>query len=95
MEWTAEAKELQRAEYLEYLKEGGTREVLFCVESWKTYPPEKGIEHVMIEKVRRATTGSKARIHDMGDECVAPNGKPQPTLHTHIDGTASSPRRTS
>lgn len=84
--WTAEAKERQREAYLEYLKGGGANEVLFCVEALKTYPPDKGIELVIIERVRRAMTGSKARINDVGDECVAPNGKPLPTLHTHVDG---------
>ena len=86
VEWTAEAKERQQEEYLKEARAGHPREVLFCVESWKTHPPDKGIELVIIEKIRRAGTGGKTRIHDIGDECVAPNGKPLPTLHTHIDG---------
>jgi hypothetical protein len=69
-----------------FLTRSSDREVLYCVESWKTLPADRGIERVIIEKVRQVRTGEVLGIVDIGAECVGLKGESRPMIHTHADG---------
>jgi len=70
----------------EYRFEETGREEMFCVEAWTTLPDSAGTERTVIQSVRRARTGERLRIYDVGDLCVGPKGEPLPIIHTHADG---------
>ena len=80
----------QRAAFIrqsqEYRFEETDREEMFCVEAWTTLPDSAGTERTVIQSVRRARTGERLRIYDVGDLCVGPKGEPLPIIHTHADG---------
>lgn len=62
------------------------REVLFCVEVWRTLRVSEQVERVVIERVRLERGGGASRITDVGTSCLGPGGEPLPMLHTHSDG---------
>lgn len=64
----------------------GDREVLFCVEQWKTVPVSEQLERVVIERVRAAHVGGSNRIADVSTACLGAQGEPLPMFHTHADG---------
>jgi len=64
----------------------GDREVLYCIESWRTESGADTFERLVIEKVRAARGGGTNRITDVGDACVGAKGEPLPMFHTHADG---------
>jgi hypothetical protein len=69
-----------------FLSRNSDREVLYCVESWKTLPADQGIERIIIEKVRQVRTGEVLAIVDIGAQCVGSKGESLPMIHTHNDG---------
>lgn len=91
VEWDRELLKRQRDAYR---SEAAEREVLFCVESWRTGAPSDGIERIVITRVRRELAGQKHYIDDMGAApCTGRDGKPLPMFHTHSEGNCQlSPR---
>lgn len=68
-----------------YRAEGSEREVLYCVDSWKTLGDER-VDRVVIERVHRERGGRKNSIADIGAACTSSVGEPLPAFHTHSDG---------
>lgn len=66
--------------------EDSSREVMFCVESWKTLPDSAGAGKSVIVRVRRERVGEHNRIRDIGDLCIGAKGEALPIIHTHPDG---------
>lgn len=81
--WERDALEQQRRVFR---SAGGRQEILHCVEAWRTKEADSGLHHIVIARLRRATVGTASRIADVGDRCLAPDGRPLPTIHTHADG---------
>jgi hypothetical protein len=49
-----------------YRGEPSGREVLYCVESWKTVSGDGQYNRIIIESVRKARTGKSENIRDVG-----------------------------
>ena len=81
--WERDAFEQQRRSYSSAANE---YEVLFCVEAWRTLPAEKGVEQIIITRVRRERNGASHRVADVGAWCVGEGGAPLPMIHTHSNG---------
>lgn len=82
-DWERKALDKQRQAYR---SEASQYEVLFCVESWTTDEATNGVQRMVITRVRRAAGGGKHNIADLESYCVANDGNPLPTIHTHSDG---------
>ena len=83
IDWTPRAHAQQdRA----YRRAPSDREVLFCIISWRREPRDSVSDRIFIEEVRRAREGSGTRIADVAEDCLGPDGVPQPIIHTHADG---------
>lgn len=83
VEWKSTVLEHQRQAYL---REAGQHEVIFCIESWRSVPSADGIEHIVVESVRRERAGAAHGVRDVGNTCLTAAGKTMPMLHTHSDG---------
>jgi hypothetical protein len=81
--WERDAFDQQRRSYSSAANE---YEVLFCVDAWRKLPAEKGIEQIIITRVRRERNGASHRIADVGALCVGDGGAPLPMIHTHSNG---------
>jgi len=81
--WERDTFERQRRSYSSAANE---YEVLFCVEAWRTLPAEKGIEQIIITRVRRERNGASYHIADVGALCIGEGGAPLPMIHTHPNG---------
>ena len=64
----------------------GDREVLVCVERWRTVAVNETVDRVIVEQVRAERAGGATRIADVGTACLAEDGGPLPMFHTHSDG---------
>jgi hypothetical protein len=62
------------------------REVLYCVEAWRTADATESTERIVIERVRLERGGGTNRVTDVGNLCIGDNGQPLPMIHTHADG---------
>jgi hypothetical protein len=62
------------------------REVLTCVEAWRSVEATEAAVRVVIERVRLARGGGASRITDVGASCLDDAGQPLPMIHTHADG---------
>jgi len=82
VDWQRNALERQVAAYR---GEPAFREVLYCIDSWKTLG-ESRFDRVVIERVRRERGGTTHSIVDIGSACTTPSGEPLPMFHTHSDG---------
>ena len=69
-----------------YRTDGTDRETLICVEKWTTRPPEKGVQIIVISRIRFERAGGAHRIGDIGALCQDEHGNDVPTIHTHSDG---------
>lgn len=83
VDWDAGARERQgRA----YRAEHADREVLYCVTSYATRAATANVDMLVVSEVRRDEPGRAHKVADVGERCLAPDGKPLPTIHTHSDG---------
>jgi hypothetical protein len=62
------------------------REVLFCVESWRSVIVSEQLERVVIEQARIERGGGTNRVSDVGGNCLDDQGRVLPMFHTHSDG---------
>jgi hypothetical protein len=65
-------------------------EKLWCVTEYTT-TEETGYSLLHVAKIREDTTsGRPSSTGDTSARCLGPDGKPQPTLHTHPSGTCQA-----
>jgi hypothetical protein len=62
------------------------REVLYCVEAWRTADATESTERIVIERIRLERGGGTNRVTDVGALCIGDKGQPLPMIHTHGDG---------
>ena len=89
IDWERKAFDRQRSEFRSeraFQSEGHGREVLFCVETWTTAAPERGVERVTITRVRRERGGESNSVANVQSYCVGEDGVRLPMIHTHSDG---------
>lgn len=83
IEWTDKPLDVMRKSYR---TEAAESEILYCVDSWTVQPEENGVQRITITRVRRAYAGSRHALAEVDPYCLAADGKPLPTIHTHSDG---------
>ena len=83
VDWQPEALERQRRKYRS-IPNG--HEVLFCVEKWLTADVWDGFQRLTITRTRKEDTGDRHSIDQTALKCLASDGVPLPTIHTHSEG---------
>jgi hypothetical protein len=83
VDWETSVRSRQQSAYRGLF---GDREVLYCVESWRTVAASEGVERLVIERVRAERGGGANGITDVGSACLDDKGASLPMFHTHSDG---------
>ena len=87
VDWEPEALERQRRKYRSV---PNGHEVLFCVEAWVTADVWNGIQRITIRRTRKEDTGNRHSIDQTALKCLAADGVPLPTIHTHSEGNCQA-----